>query len=92
MCWLLTIMAAVLATIAQIKKPERRLSTLIFMYWSAALLWSVDGIFRVREGESFLDLSMDDALLGLLVVACGLVAFEVLKQWKKIISKTILSV
>ncbi len=82
MCWLMTVMAAVLATIAQIKKPERRLSTLIFMYWGAALMWSVDGIFSVMEGEGFLDLSMNDALLGLLVVVCGLAAFAVLNQWK----------
>ena len=45
------------------------------MYWGAALMWTVDGFFRVAEGEPFLDLSVNDALLGLLIVICGLVAW-----------------
>ena len=45
------------------------------MYWGASLMWTIDGFFSVAEGEPFLNLSADDALLGLLIVICGLAAW-----------------
>jgi hypothetical protein len=47
------------------------------MYLGATLMWSVDGIFSVMEGEGFFDLSVDDAKLGVLVVILGVVLWAV---------------
>lgn len=38
-------------------------------------MWLVDAFFRITEGEPFLDMSLNDALLGLTVVLCGLLAW-----------------
>ncbi|MDU6265468.1 MAG: hypothetical protein E6600_13300 [Anaerocolumna aminovalerica] len=38
-------------------------------------MWTVDGFFCVAEGEGFLDLSLNDALLGIVIVLCGLIAW-----------------
>ena len=46
------------------------------------LIWIVDGFFCVAEGESFLDLSLNDALLGLLIILCGLVAWIIIVLYK----------
>lgn len=78
MCLMITLFAAVFATVAWYAAAPNnslRLGTLSLMYWGAGLMWMVDGVFAVLEGEPFLDLSTDDALLGLLVVLCGLVAW-----------------
>ncbi len=48
------------------------------MYRGAALMWCVDGFFSVAGGESFPDLSLDDALPGIIIVLCGPVAWIVL--------------
>ncbi len=78
MCLVMTAFAAVIATVAwYINAPNNklRLGTLSLMYWGAALMWTIDGFFCVAEGESFLDLSANDALLGLVIILCGLVAW-----------------
>lgn len=81
MCLIITALAAVAATLLWYYKPEQRrsanLGMLPLMYWGAALMWSVDGVFSLAAGEDFLDLSGNDALLGLLVVVCGLLAWGV---------------
>jgi len=82
MCLLMTLVAALAASLAWY--PRRRnsgtkLETLCLMYWGAALMWLVDGFFRLAEDEPFLELTLDDALLGLLVVASGLIAWFVLR-------------
>ena len=43
-------------------------------------MWSVDGIANVAGGESFLDLSKEDALLGVIVALCGIALFAVLSM------------
>ena len=81
MCLIITAFAAVITTIVwygNAPNNQYKLSNLVLMYWGAALMWVVDGFFSVAEGEAFLDLSANDALLGLTVVLCGLVAWLVL--------------
>lgn len=78
MCLLITLLSAVISTIVwYVNAPENKLKlgTLSLMYWGASLMWTVDGFFAVAEGESFLDLSANDALLGLLIAICGLLAW-----------------
>lgn len=76
MCLILTCIAAVVSTILYFLCPglSRRISLehLALMYWGAALMWSVDGVFRLMEGEHFFELTLNDTLLGMLVVICGL--------------------
>lgn len=81
MCLLLTAFAAVITTVIWYFHPElakrARLGMLTLMYWGAALMWTVDGFFCVAEGEGFLDLSLNDALLGAVVILCGLIVWVV---------------
>ncbi|MDR1936610.1 MAG: hypothetical protein LBS49_13725 [Candidatus Accumulibacter sp.] len=82
MCLLMTIAAAMAASLAWYFKGRdggTKLETLSLMYWGAALMWMVDGFFRLAEGEPFLEISRDDALLGLLVAASGLIAWLALR-------------
>ena len=76
MCLLITLAAAITASLVWYfrgQNGETKLDTLALTYWGATLMWMVDGFFCLAEGEPFLDLTRDDALLGLLVVAAGLV-------------------
>ena len=78
MCLLITLLAAVVSTIVwYVNAPENKfkLGTLSLMYWGAALMGMVDGFFSIAEGGPFLDLSLNDALLGLIIVICGLTAW-----------------
>lgn len=72
MCTLMTVFSALILASINIYKKSHFLATLIFIYSSAAIMWFVDAIFaKINEGE-FFDLSLDDAKLGLIVLACGL--------------------
>ncbi len=77
MCLILTFIAALFSTALYFLRPgiSKRFSLeyLSLMYWGASLMWSVDGFFRLMEGESFFDLSVNDTLLGVLIIICGLV-------------------
>jgi len=90
MCLLITLLAAVIATVvwySQAPKDLYKVNILCSMYWGASLMWLVDGFFCVAEGEPFLDLSLNDALLGLTIVICGLTAWAIillLKDPKKV--------
>ena len=78
MCLIVTALAAVAVTLVwyfKARESNIRLGALVLMYWGAALMWLVDGFFSIAEGGPFLDLSVDDALLGLVVVLCGLVSW-----------------
>ena len=82
MCLLITVFAAVIATIVwylQLPNIPYKISTLGFMYWGASLMWLVDGFFCMTEGEPFLDLSMNDTLLGFTVVISGLLAWVMIR-------------
>ncbi|MDD6070590.1 MAG: hypothetical protein PUC12_07205 [Clostridiales bacterium] len=93
MCLVITTFAAVITTAVwyfKMPQSEYLLGRLALMYWGAALMWCVDGFFCVAEGESFLDLSMNDALLGVVVVLCGVlawIAMVLFKDPKKVLLK-----
>lgn len=81
MCLMMTALAAVITTLVWYFKVQDRklmLGTLALMYWGATLMWFVDGIFCVAGGEPFFDLSLNDAMLGFLIVICGLIAWVVM--------------
>ncbi len=85
MCLLITLLAAVVSTIvwyANAPENKYQLGTLSLMYWGASLMWFVDGIFCIAEGEPFLDLSINDALLGFVIVTCGLVVWVITLLYK----------
>lgn len=78
MCLIITILAAVCASAFWYIKDRDNLhksGILALMYWGAALMWLVDCVFAATSGEAFLDLSIDDTILGVIVVACGFVAY-----------------
>ncbi len=57
------------------------LGMLMLMYWGATLMWCVDGIASLAEGDPFVTLSdpavvADDSALGLLVVFAGFFAWS----------------
>lgn len=86
MTLLITIIAAVVTSILWYVKEERdtyRLGTLTLMYWGASLMWSMDFAFEYAElGASYFEQEaadiLNDSLLGLAVVALGLVAWVII--------------
>lgn len=84
MCEIMTVAAAALFTVLYFTRCRTRpVFTTMMMFWGAALMWSVDcmhGYFFPEEGEApqFFDLSREDALLGVIVLAAGLFVFAIL--------------
>ena len=91
MCELMTIAAAVVFTVLYFRFRDgvhaRSLFNTMMMFWGAALMWSVDCVFSFREGEGLFDLSAHDAILGLIILACGLFFFA-LSAWREKASPT----
>ncbi len=98
MTLLITVFAAVFATVAWYKDaPESKmnLGLLCWLYWGASLMWFVDAIFEFAElkAEYFAPAAEDmlnDTFLGLSVVALGLVIWVVallIKDPKGVIKK-----
>lgn len=84
MTLLITVFAAVIATVKWYtrKDDSMKLGILVFMYWGASLMWLVDAIFEYLElgAEYFtpaLEDVLNDAFLGLCVVALGLIIWVV---------------
>ena len=84
MTLLITVFAAIIATVKWYtrKDDSMKLGILVFMYWGASLMWLVDAIFEYAElkAEYFtpaLEDMINDAFLGLSVVALGLVIWLV---------------
>lgn len=77
MCLILTFAAAIITSALYFLCPgiseKFSLEYLTLMYWGASLMWTVDGFFRLMEGENFFDLSVNDSLLGVLIITCGLI-------------------
>lgn len=93
MCELMTIAAAVVFTALHFAakrrgKASRSLFTVMLTFWGAALMWSVDCVANAMEGESLLDISVADAVLGCIVITAGMVLFAVLALAERIRSKT----
>lgn len=84
MTLLITVFAAVIATVKWYtrKDDSMKLGILVFMYWGASLMWFVDAIFEYVElgAEYFtpaIEDVLNDAFLGLCVVALGLIIWVV---------------
>ncbi len=83
MTLLITTFAAVIATVAWYTvKSDRKLGTLALMYWGASLMWLVDSVVEYLEaGAEFFEPAfkdmVNDAYLGLSVVALGLIIWIV---------------
>lgn len=81
MCLIITCFAAVITSILWYFKDEKnlyKLGTLALMYWGACLMWLVDCFFALAKGEPFFNLSANDALLGALIVLCGMIMWLVI--------------
>lgn len=84
MTLLITVFAAVITSILWYNsKVDRKLGTLVLMYWGASLMWLVDAVVEYIElGAEFFEQApkdmINDAYLGLSVVALGLVIWFVI--------------
>ena len=86
MTLLITVFAAIVCTIVwYVKAPQSnmRLGTLCLMYWGASVMWFVDAVFEYIElKDAFFTPEpaemLNDAFLGLSVVALGLVIWLVI--------------
>lgn len=83
MCLIMTIIAAVVFTAVWAKMRKESLLTTTLMFWAAALMWSVDGVASVLEGEPFFDISREDTVLGAIIILCGLAVFAVLAVFER---------
>ncbi|MBQ9328459.1 MAG: hypothetical protein IJ225_07990 [Solobacterium sp.] len=84
MTLLITVFAALITTILWYfrKNDHAQLGMLCFMYWGAAIMWLVDAIFEyVDLQEAYfspaLEDMVNDAFLGLSVVALGMILWLV---------------
>lgn len=85
MTLLITVFAAVISTVVwyiTALKCDMKIGVLCWLYWGASLMWLVDAIFEYAElgAEYFTPSAADmlnDAFLGLSVVALGLVIWLV---------------
>ena len=84
MTLLITVFAAVIATVKWYnrKNDDMKLGILCFLYWGASIMWFVDAIFEYAELKEvyFTPAPADmlnDAYLGLSVVALGLIIWLV---------------
>ena len=86
MTLLITVFAAIISTVIWYKKAgesEMNLGILCWMFWGASAMWLVDAIFEYAElkAEYFTPAPADmlnDAFLGLSVVALGLIIWLVI--------------
>ena len=84
MTLLITVFAAVISSIFWYNsKVDRKLGTLALMYWGASLMWLVDSVVEYIElGAEFFNQApkdmINDAYLGLSVVALGLVIWFII--------------
>ncbi len=84
MTLLITVFAAVITSILWYNsKVDRKLGVLALMYWGASLMWLVDAVVEYIEmGAEFFEQApkdmINDAYLGLSVVALGLVIWFVI--------------
>ena len=84
MTLLITVFAAVYVTVKWYNREDdaMRLGILCFMYWGASIMWLVDAVFEYAELKAAYftpepsDM-LNDAFLGLSVVALGLVIWLV---------------
>ncbi|MBR6022008.1 MAG: hypothetical protein IK066_06260 [Kiritimatiellae bacterium] len=83
MCELMTIAMALVFTVAYFRgkasgKASGATFTAMLMFWGAALMWAVDCVAECLDGESLFDISREDAVLGGIILAAGLLVYGVL--------------
>lgn len=84
MTLLITVFAAVISTVVwYVSDSNMKLGTLSLMYWGASLMWFIDAVREYIEiGAAYFTPAaadmLNDAYLGLSVVALGLVIWLVL--------------
>lgn len=85
MCLLITIIAALISTIVWYTHAENntyKVGTLSMIYWGASLMWLIDAVFEYIElkadyfNQPLADL-LNDAILGVVVVVIGMIAWLV---------------
>lgn len=88
MTLIITALAALVSAAVYLRDPlaarAQCLGVLVLTYVGASLMWCIDGVACLAEGEPFVELSdaaamADDALLGICVVALGIVAWLVVR-------------
>ena len=88
MTLLITVFAAIIATVVWYVREESstlKVGMLVWMYWGASIMWLVDAIFEYvdclqKETDYFrpeISDMVNDAFLGLSVVALGLIVWLV---------------
>lgn len=85
MTLVISLLCAAVSTIAWYARGQEGrmgLGTLSLMYWGASLMWVVDGIANLINGEAFIEIAdtaamLDDAVLGLVVAVGGIVAWAI---------------
>ena len=79
MCELMTIGAAVLFTTLYFTRfRTRAVFATMMMFWGAALMWSVDCVHSLMDGEGLFDISREDTVLGAIILAAGFAVFAAL--------------
>ncbi len=78
MTLLITFFAAIITTVIWYNsKTDRKLGSLVLMYWGASLMWLVDSVVEyIEAGAEFFTPAVEDmindAFLGVSVVALGM--------------------
>ena len=76
MCELMTIAAAAVFTVLYFAgRRSRAVFATMMMFWGAALMWAVDCAHSAMDGEGLFDFSREDAILGGIILAAGLLVF-----------------
>ena len=96
----ITLCAAAIASLvwySTAPNSKVKVGVLALMYWGAALMWTVDGVANLIDGEALVEITetavmLDDAVLGFFVVVAGLVAWTIylcIKDPKKVFRKAL---
>lgn len=88
MCLIISACTAAAFTLAFFMKKKsggdyKSVFMAMLMFWAASLMWSIDGIASVLEGEGFFDISLEDTILGIIILASGLIVFMMHSVWQK---------
>ena len=77
---MMTIAAALVFTAVYFlgKKRSGAVFATMMMFWGAALMWAVDCVAEKLDGEALFDISREDAVLGVIILAAGLLVYGVL--------------
>ena len=72
----MTIIAAAAFTAAYffLSKSKAVFNTML-MFWGAAIMWSIDSVRNVINGEPFFTIDREDTILGFIILGAGLLFF-----------------